>query len=95
MVQSFDILNFLWIYLCAFICIAMCCPDLRWLKENGVIVGVMAGERSRDAHYTRTTNEEAKIPGSERMVVPGYHQGFELEEEVFQGALWRCFIGSR
>lgn len=62
-------------------------PDLRRIIENGTSVGVMAGERSRDAFYSRTTLEHEKILGCLRMVVPGHHQGFEVETAVFEPAL--------
>jgi pimeloyl-ACP methyl ester carboxylesterase len=62
-------------------------PDLRKVVENGTSVGVMAGERSRDAFYSRTTVEHEKILGCLRMVVPGHHQGFEVESAVFEPAL--------
>jgi pimeloyl-ACP methyl ester carboxylesterase len=63
------------------------CPDLRRIVENGTSVGVVAGKRSGDAWYSRTTIEQEKILGCLRMVVPGHHQGFEVETEVFAPAL--------
>jgi len=75
-----------------FLVVSMYTPDLRKLVLNGTSVGVMAGERSRDAWYARTTIEQEKIInnhpqtpklGCLRMVVPGHHQGFEVETEAF------------
>jgi len=61
-------------------------PDLRRIVENGTSVGLMAGVRSRDAMYVRTTIEQEKILGCLRMMVPGHHQGFEVETEAFAPA---------
>jgi pimeloyl-ACP methyl ester carboxylesterase len=58
-------------------------PDLRRIVENGTSVGLMFGERSRDALYVQTTVEQEKILGCLRMRVPGHHQGFEVETELF------------
>ena len=62
-------------------------PDLRRIVENGTSVGVMAGKRSADAWYCRTTIEQEKILGCLRMVVPGHHQGFQVETEAFAPAM--------
>ena len=70
-----------------FLVISMYTPDLRRLVENGTSVGVMAGRRSRDAWYARTTVEQEKVLNCERMVVPGHHQGFEVETEAFTPCL--------
>ncbi|TVY82974.1 putative hydrolase [Lachnellula suecica] len=58
-------------------------PDLRRLVEHGTSVGLMAGKRSRDATFARTTIEQENILGCLRMIVPGHHQGFEAETEAF------------
>jgi pimeloyl-ACP methyl ester carboxylesterase len=60
-------------------------PDLRKLGPDGhdLSVAVIAGARSRDAWYARTTIEQQKIIGCLRIVAPGHHQGFEVEVEEF------------
>ncbi|KUJ11581.1 acetyltransferase/esterase [Mollisia scopiformis] len=58
-------------------------PDLRKLVKNGTSIAVMAGERSKDAWFSVATEEQAAILGCERVVVPGHHQGFEAETELF------------
>lgn len=58
-------------------------PDLRKIAKNGTSVAVIAGRRSRDAWYARTTIEQADILGCVRIVAPGHHQGFEAEPEEF------------
>ncbi|KAE8442944.1 hypothetical protein EG329_002548 [Mollisiaceae sp. DMI_Dod_QoI] len=58
-------------------------PDLRKLVKSGTSVAVMAGERSKDAWFSLATIEQASILGCERCVVPGHHQGFEAETELF------------
>jgi pimeloyl-ACP methyl ester carboxylesterase len=62
-------------------------PDWRKIVRNGVSVSVMAGKRSVDAIYVRTTVEQQEVLGCERMVVPGHHGGFEVESEAFMPAL--------
>lgn len=58
-------------------------PDLRKIVRNGTSVAVIAGKRSRDAWYARTTIEQADILGCARIVAPGHHQGFEVEPREF------------
>jgi pimeloyl-ACP methyl ester carboxylesterase len=58
-------------------------PNLWRVREQGTSVGLMRGERSRDAVYARATYEQEKILGCLRMDVPGHHQGFEVEVEAF------------
>ncbi|KAK3326005.1 Alpha/Beta hydrolase protein [Apodospora peruviana] len=53
------------------------------VKENGTSVGVMRGVRCKDAFFARATVEQAKILGCPLAVVPGHHQGFEVETEAF------------
>ena len=62
-------------------------PDLRKIVRNKVSVGVLAGKRSEDAFYARSTVEQAEILGCPRMVVPGHHAGFEVEAAEFAPAL--------
>lgn len=58
-------------------------PNLFRIKENGTSVGVMRGERSRDAFYARTTDEQARILDCPHFMVPGHHQGYEPEADKF------------
>ncbi|KAH6634394.1 Alpha/Beta hydrolase protein [Chaetomium sp. MPI-SDFR-AT-0129] len=58
-------------------------PNLFRIKENGTSVGVMRGERSRDAFYARTTDEMARILDCPHFMVPGHHQGYEPEADKF------------
>ncbi|PKS10084.1 hypothetical protein jhhlp_003381 [Lomentospora prolificans] len=58
-------------------------PNLWRLKENETSIGVMRGVRCRDAFFARTTEEQAKILDCPRLVVPGHHQGFEVETKKF------------
>ena len=62
-------------------------PDLRRVRDNGTSVAVMAGEKSRDAWYARTTFEQANIMGCSRVVAPGHHEGFQVEAEAFAPVL--------
>lgn len=58
-------------------------PNLWRLVENKTSIGVMKGVRCKDAFFARATEEQAKILGCPKMVVPGHHQGFEVETEEF------------
>jgi pimeloyl-ACP methyl ester carboxylesterase len=58
-------------------------PNLWRIKENKVSVGVMRGIRCKEAFFARATEEQAKILECPKMVVPGHHQGFEVETEEF------------
>lgn len=58
-------------------------PNLWRLKENKVSVGVMRGVRCRDAFFARAPVEQAKILDCPMFVVPGHHQGFEVETAEF------------
>ncbi|RDW57092.1 hypothetical protein BP6252_13838 [Coleophoma cylindrospora] len=62
-------------------------PDWRRVVGNGVSVGVLAGKRSGDSFFARSTVEQAEILGCLRMIVPGHHAGFEVEAEEFAPAL--------
>lgn len=62
---------------------SFCTPDLRKIVRNGTSVAVIAGARSRDAWYSRTTIEHQSIFNCTRIVAPGHHQGFEAEVEDF------------
>ena len=64
-------------------------PDLRHIVANGTSVGLMTGLRSRDAWYAKATYEQEKVLGCLRMDVPGHHQGFESEMELFLPSLLR------
>jgi pimeloyl-ACP methyl ester carboxylesterase len=57
--------------------------NLHRLRENGTAIGVMRAKRSRDAFFARTPVEQAKILGCPMMLVPGHHQGYEVETEEF------------
>ncbi|KAK0733065.1 Alpha/Beta hydrolase protein [Lasiosphaeria miniovina] len=58
-------------------------PNLWRLIENKTSVGVMRGARTGDAFFARTVDEQAKILGCPKMLVPGHHQGFEVETHAF------------
>ncbi|KAK4038750.1 Alpha/Beta hydrolase protein [Parachaetomium inaequale] len=58
-------------------------PNLWRIKDNKTSIGVMRGVRSKDAFFARTTDEQAKILDCPRFLVPGHHQGFEVETEEF------------
>ncbi|TPX18595.1 uncharacterized protein E0L32_002452 [Thyridium curvatum] len=58
-------------------------PNLWRLKENRVSIGVMRAVRCKEAFFARTTVEQAKILDCPHAVVPGHHQGFEVETEAF------------
>jgi len=62
-------------------------PDVRRLATLGLSIGVMAGERSKDAFYARTTIELARVLGCHRGMVPGHHQGYLAECELFFPAM--------
>jgi hypothetical protein len=59
------------------------CPDLTKVVQNKVSVAVMAGEKSKDAFYARTTVGQAKFMQCPRIVAPGNHFGFDFEAEAF------------
>lgn len=58
-------------------------PNLWRLKENKTSIGVMRAVRSKEAFFARTPVEQAKILDCPMFVVPGHHQGFEVETEEF------------
>ena len=58
-------------------------PNLWRLKENKTSIGVMRGVRCKDALFARTPVEQAKILDCPLAVVPGHHQGFEVETKEF------------
>ena len=58
-------------------------PNLWRIKENRVSIGVMRGNKSKDAPYARAVDEQAKVLNCPRIMVPGAHQGFENETEAF------------
>lgn len=58
-------------------------PNMWRLKENKISIGVMRGIRCKDAIFSRTTVEQAKILDCPHAVVPGHHQGFEVETDEF------------
>ncbi|KAH8903612.1 alpha/beta-hydrolase [Coniochaeta sp. PMI_546] len=58
-------------------------PNLWRLVENKTSIGVMRAVRCKDAFYARATEEQAKILGCPHSVVPGHHQGFEVETKEF------------
>lgn len=58
-------------------------PNLWRLKATGVSVGVMRAVRCKDAFFARTPGEQAKILSCPLLVVPGHHQGFEVETKEF------------
>ncbi|KAK3375696.1 Alpha/Beta hydrolase protein [Lasiosphaeria ovina] len=58
-------------------------PNLWRLLENKTSVGVMRGVRTGDAFFARTVDEQAMILRCPKMLVPGHHQGFEVETDAF------------
>ncbi|KAL2168251.1 hypothetical protein VTG60DRAFT_219 [Thermothelomyces hinnuleus] len=58
-------------------------PNFWRLKENKTSIGLMRGIRCRDAFFARATIEQAKILECPLHVVPGHHQGFEVETKEF------------
>lgn len=58
-------------------------PNWWRLTENKTSIGVMRGVRCKDAFFARATEEQAKILGCPKMLVPGHHQGFEVETKEF------------
>ena len=58
-------------------------PNLWRIRENGTRVGVMRGVRCKEAFFARAAVEQANVLGCPLAVVPGHHQGFEVETEAF------------
>ena len=58
-------------------------PNLWRIRENGTRVGVMRGVRCKEAFFARATVGQAEVLGCPLAVVPGHHQGFEVETEAF------------
>lgn len=58
-------------------------PNFWRLRENKTSIGVMRAVRCKDAFYARTPVEQAKVLDCPMFVVPGHHQGFEVETEEF------------
>ena len=53
------------------------------IKRDGTSVAVMTGERSGEEFFARTTVQQERVLGCLREVVPGHHQGFQVESERF------------
>ncbi|KAM7211749.1 Alpha/Beta hydrolase fold [Rhypophila decipiens] len=62
-------------------------PNLWKIKQDKVSVGAMRAVRCEDAFFARAADELAKVLECEFMVVPGHHQGFEVEMEAFLPSL--------
>ena len=58
-------------------------PNLWRLVDNKTSVGVMRAVRSKDAFFALAVDELAKVLSCPNMMVPGHHQGFEVETELF------------
>jgi len=58
-------------------------PNLWRIRENKTSVGVMRGVRCKDAFFARAADEQARVLGCPFALVPGHHQGFEVETEAF------------
>lgn len=58
-------------------------PNLWRVVENKTSIGVMRGVRCKDAFFARAVEEQAKVLGCPKMLVPGHHQGFEVETKEF------------
>lgn len=68
-------------------------PDLRKVLDNKVSISVVAGEKSRDAFYARTTIPQSEILGCPWYVLPGNHSGYELEPDAFcsrRSVIWKA-----
>ncbi|KAJ4248355.1 hypothetical protein NW762_012684 [Fusarium torreyae] len=63
------------------------CPNLFRVKDHKVSVGVMRGVRCKDAFYARAVEEQARILDCPKLVVPGHHEGFDVETTEFVLAL--------
>jgi len=57
------------------------------IKRDGTSVGVMRGRRSGEEFFARATVEQERVLGCLRWDVPGHHQGFQAESEVFAPVL--------
>lgn len=58
-------------------------PNFWRIKQNGTSIGVMRGVRCKDAFFAKSTEEQAKVLDCTKMLVPGHHQGFEVETKEF------------
>jgi pimeloyl-ACP methyl ester carboxylesterase len=58
-------------------------PNFWRIKQNGTSIGVMRGARCGDAFFAKATEEQAKVLECTKMLVPGHHQGFEVETKEF------------
>ncbi|KAH6853736.1 Alpha/Beta hydrolase protein [Chaetomium sp. MPI-CAGE-AT-0009] len=58
-------------------------PNFWRIKQNKTSIGVMRGVRCKDAFFARATEEQAKVLDCPKMLVPGHHQGFEVETKEF------------
>ncbi|KAK4249488.1 Alpha/Beta hydrolase protein [Corynascus novoguineensis] len=58
-------------------------PNFWRLKENQTSIGLMRGVRCGEAAFARAPVEQAKILDCPLFVVPGHHQGFEVETNEF------------
>lgn len=70
-----------------FLTFTIYCPDLRKVKKNNVSIFVIAGEKSADAFYARSTYAQAKIMDCPHFVFPGHHNGYESEPSEFASRL--------
>ncbi|KAJ5675850.1 hypothetical protein N7462_008747 [Penicillium macrosclerotiorum] len=66
-----------------FLTFTIYCPDLGKVREKQVSVLVVAGEKSGDAFYARTTYAQAEILDCPHRVFPGHHNGYESEPVAF------------
>ncbi|PVH74812.1 hypothetical protein DL98DRAFT_658564 [Cadophora sp. DSE1049] len=57
--------------------------DVERVKETGVKVAILRGERSGEAWYAQTTVGQARILGREVVTMLVHHQMFEVEVEAF------------
>jgi len=62
-------------------------PNLWRLRRSGVSVGVLRGERSKDAFYARAAAAQQEILECPLAVVPGNHTAYDNETDRFAPAL--------
>lgn len=62
-------------------------PNMPKLRDNGVSMAVVAGEKSKDAYYARTTAVQAEMLGCPRIMWPGAHTVYKTSPDAFVRAL--------
>ncbi len=70
-------------------------PDLAAIKAAGVPAAVLAGEKSGDAYYVRSTRKVAEGLGRPVQMVPGNHLAFLFEPGPFAAAIRGVLAAAR